>query len=95
VPPQPRSSSGDALPQRCEVIEIRIAELRQLFNAIDPSPFREREMNSIEAYIQFERGLIGEDGVVNDESTREFLQDYMAEFHGFIARVYTVVPRNA
>jgi chromate reductase len=51
-------------------------------------------MNSIEAYIQFERGLIGEDGQVTNESTREFLQHYMAEFHGFIARVYTVLPRS-
>jgi hypothetical protein len=45
VPPQPRSSAGDALPQRCQVIEIRIAELRQLFNAIDPSPFRQRDLD--------------------------------------------------
>ena len=45
MPPQPRSSAGDALPQRCQVIEIRIAELRQLFNAIDPSPFRERDLD--------------------------------------------------
>jgi hypothetical protein len=45
VPPQSRSSGGDALPQRCEVIEIRIAELRQLFNAIDPSPFRQRDLD--------------------------------------------------
>jgi chromate reductase len=53
------------------------------------------QMNSIEAYIQFERGLIGDDGQVTDESTREFLRNFMAEFHGFIARVYTVLPRNA
>jgi chromate reductase len=52
------------------------------------------QMNSIEAYIQFEPGLISEDGEVNDESTRQFLQNYMTEFHGFIARVYTVLPRN-
>ena len=51
-------------------------------------------MNSIEAYIHFEDGLIGEDGEVSKESTREFLQNYMAEFHGFIARVYTALPRN-
>jgi chromate reductase len=51
-------------------------------------------MNSIEAYIQFEDGLISEDGRVSNESTRELLQNYMAEFHGFIARVYTVLPRN-
>jgi hypothetical protein len=45
VTPQPRSSAGDALPQRCQVIEIRVAELRQLFNAIDPSPFRHRDLD--------------------------------------------------
>jgi chromate reductase len=52
-------------------------------------------MNAIEAYIQFEDGLITEDGHVSDDSTREFLQNYMAEFHGFIARVYTALPRDA
>src|SRR5687767_13781588 len=51
-------------------------------------------MNSVEAYIQFQEGLISEDGSVSDESTREFLQNYMAEFYGFIARVYTVLPRQ-
>jgi chromate reductase, NAD(P)H dehydrogenase (quinone) len=51
-------------------------------------------MNSIEAYIHFEDGLIREDGQVSDESTRRFLQNYIAEFHGFIARVYTALPRN-
>jgi chromate reductase len=51
-------------------------------------------MNSIEAYIQFEDGLISEDGHVSNESTREFLQNYMTEFHGFIAHVYTALPRN-
>jgi hypothetical protein len=45
VPSQPRSSAGDALPQECQIIEIRIAELRQLFNAIDPSPFRQRDLD--------------------------------------------------
>jgi hypothetical protein len=45
VPPQPRSSAGDALPPPCAVIEIRVAELRQLFNAIDPSPFRQRDLD--------------------------------------------------
>lgn len=33
-------------------IEIRVAELRQLFNAIDPSPFRERDLDpKAEAFI--------------------------------------------
>jgi chromate reductase len=52
------------------------------------------QMNSIEAYIQFEKGLITEDGEVTNEGTREFLRNYLVEFHGFIARVYTVLPRN-
>jgi hypothetical protein len=45
VPQQPPSHAGDALPQHCQLIEIRIAELRQLFNAIDPSPFRQRDLD--------------------------------------------------
>ena len=52
-------------------------------------------MNAIEAYIQFEKGLINEDGDVSNDSTRAFLENYMAEFHRFIERVYTVLPRNA
>ena len=51
-------------------------------------------MNSIEAYIQFERGLITEDGQVTNKATEDFLRNYMQEFAGFIARVYTVLPRN-
>lgn len=51
-------------------------------------------MNSLEAYIQFEDGLITEDGHVSNDSTREFLQNYMVEFHGFVARVYTALPRH-
>src|SRR5688572_1736841 len=53
------------------------------------------QMNSPEAYIQFKPGLIGDDGQVSDESTAEFLTNYMTELHGFIARVYTVLPRGA
>jgi chromate reductase, NAD(P)H dehydrogenase (quinone) len=52
-------------------------------------------MNSIEAYIQFTPGLITDDGEVTDDAAAEFLRNYMAEFHGFITRVYTVLPRNA
>jgi chromate reductase len=52
------------------------------------------QMTSIEAYIQFEKGLISDDGEVSNESTKEFLRGYMEELSGFIARVYTVLPRN-
>ena len=50
-------------------------------------------MNSIEAYIQFKPGLITDDGEVTDPSTEQFLRDYMMQFHGFITRVYTALPR--
>src|SRR3954452_13453442 len=52
------------------------------------------QMNSVEAYIQFEQGLITDDGVVTKKEIEDFLRNYMAEFHGFIQRVYTVLPRN-
>lgn len=51
-------------------------------------------MNTVEAYIQFKPGLISDDGEVGDESTAKFLRNYMAEFHAFIVRVYSVLPRN-
>ena len=38
-------SGGDAFATGSRVIEVRVAELRQLFNAIDPSPFRERDLD--------------------------------------------------
>ena len=50
-------------------------------------------MNSIEAYIQFKPGLNTDDGDVTNEATAEFLRNYMAEFYGFIGRVYTAIPR--
>src|SRR5688572_29118667 len=52
------------------------------------------QMNSPEAYIQFTPGLITETGEVTKESTADFLRNYMAELHGFIERVYTVLPRR-
>jgi chromate reductase len=53
------------------------------------------QMNAPEAYIQFTPGLITDEGEVTNASTAEFLRNYMAEFHRFIVRVYTVLPRNA
>jgi chromate reductase len=53
------------------------------------------QMNAIEAYIQFVPGLITSDGEVTDSSTEKFLRTYMSEFHGFVGRVYTVIPRTA
>ena len=53
------------------------------------------QMNSPEAYIQFEKGMITDDGEVTNESTAKFLREYMQEFCNFITRVYTVLPRPA
>ncbi len=37
--------AGDVVPAGCQIIEVRVSELRQLFNAIDPSPFHERDLD--------------------------------------------------
>ncbi|MDR7223352.1 NADPH-dependent FMN reductase [Aminobacter aminovorans] len=52
------------------------------------------QMNAPEAYIQFKPGLITDEGEVTNEGTAEFLKNYMAEFHAFVVRVYTVLPRG-
>ncbi|MEP7347483.1 MAG: NADPH-dependent FMN reductase [Gemmatimonadaceae bacterium] len=52
------------------------------------------QMNAPEAYIQFKPGLITSDGEVTNGGTEEFLRMYMKEFHAFIVRVYTVLPRT-
>ncbi len=38
-------SAGDSLPSSCVRIEVHVGELRQLFDALDPSPFRERDLD--------------------------------------------------
>jgi hypothetical protein len=40
-----KPSAGDPLPPRCSVIEVHVAELKQLFNSIDPSPFRNKDLD--------------------------------------------------
>jgi hypothetical protein len=42
---QPPTSAGDPLPPKCAVIEVHVGELKQLFDAIDPSPFRDRDLD--------------------------------------------------
>src|SRR5215472_16176946 len=37
--------AGDAIPPNCAVIKIHVSELKQLFDAIDPSPFRDRDLD--------------------------------------------------
>jgi hypothetical protein len=49
VPPRAGQAAGDA---NTAVLELRIGELRQLFNAMDPAPFRERDLDpNAETYI--------------------------------------------
>lgn len=51
-------------------------------------------LNTVEAYIHFQPGLISDDGQVTNEKTEQFLRNYMKEFHTFIVRVLTVLPRE-
>jgi hypothetical protein len=59
--PEP-ASAGGAVPRGSPVIEVRVSELRQLFNAIDPSPFRERDLDprAEEFIVDWARDLPGE-----------------------------------
>jgi hypothetical protein len=44
--PAPQAhSAGDPIPPNCQLIEVHVAELNQLFNAIDPAPFRQRDLD--------------------------------------------------
>ena len=53
-----------------------------------------RQMTAPEAYISFSADIFPGDGKVADESTRDFLKGYMAEFRDHVVRVLTVLPRQ-
>ena len=40
-----KASAGDLIPPKCRVIEVHVGELKQLFNSIDPSPFRNKDLD--------------------------------------------------
>lgn len=40
-----KASAGDPIPPKCAVIEVHVVELKQLFNSIDPSPFRNKDLD--------------------------------------------------
>jgi hypothetical protein len=47
-----RGSRDDGMPPDCARIEVRVGEIRQLFNSMDPAPFRERDLDpKAEEYI--------------------------------------------
>jgi chromate reductase len=52
-----------------------------------------RQMTTPEAYIQYSPEVFTDEGDVTNESTREFLGNYMREFRIYIERVLTVIPR--
>ena len=52
------------------------------------------QMNAPEAYIQFKDGMITDGGEVTVKTTEEFLRNYMVQFHTFVGRVLTVLPRE-
>lgn len=52
-----------------------------------------RQMTAPEAYIQFKPGVFAESGEVSDDSTANFLRDFMEEFRVHTERVLTVLPR--
>ncbi len=54
-----------------------------------------RQLTSPEAYITYSAERFHEDGEVVDESTANFLKDYMEEFRDHVVRVLTVLPRPA
>ena len=37
--------AGGPIPPKCEIIEIRLAELKQIFNRMDPSPFQNKDLD--------------------------------------------------
>jgi chromate reductase len=54
-----------------------------------------RQMTAPEAYIRFSTETFPGNGEVTDDSTQEFLSNYMREFRDHVARVLTVLPRQA
>ncbi len=45
-------AAADGFPPGCALIEVHISELQQIFNSLDPTPFRERDLDpKAEAFI--------------------------------------------
>ena len=51
-------------------------------------------MTSPEVYIHFTPEVFADDGEVTNESTKEFLRNYLTEYHDHVVRVLTVLPRQ-
>lgn len=53
-----------------------------------------RQMTAPEAYIRFAPEIFPGEAKVLDDSTRDFLVNYMQEFYDHVVRVLTVLPRQ-
>ncbi len=53
-----------------------------------------RQMTAPEAYIHYTPEVFTPDGEVTNESTRQFLANFMAEYRVHVVRVLTVLPRQ-
>jgi hypothetical protein len=82
------------MPTEPATIQVRIHELRQLFNTIDPSPFRERDLDpDCEEFIVAwarelprDRPLRVEILIDRERPPPELLQDVVAAVHGHFER---------
>ncbi|MGH7493352.1 MAG: hypothetical protein ACREOO_13305 [bacterium] len=45
--------SGDSVPENCGIIEVRLQQMSQLFDSMDPSPFHEKDLdrNAVEYIV--------------------------------------------
>jgi len=57
-----RDSRGGGMPRHPARIEVHVGELKQLYNAMDPAPFRERDLDpNAETYIADSARELGRD----------------------------------
>ena len=89
-----RPSAGDSIPAGCRLIEVHVAELKQLFNAMDPSPFRQKDLdpNAEEFIVAWARELPGDarlallvhlDRAAGQEDEPAILRDAIKEFFSY------------
>lgn len=92
-------SAGDPIPPKCSVIEVHVGELKQLFNAIDPSPFRDKDLDpkAEEFIVGWARDLPGDaslgllvdlDREVGVPDEASILRDAVHEFFRHRAETY-------
>src|SRR5258708_24801600 len=89
-----KASAGDPIPPKCSVIEVHVGELKQLFNAIDPSPFRDKELPSdatlgLVVDLDREAGLPDEAAVLRD-AIHEFVRQRAQAYRRRLGELFRV-----